>query len=283
MADETGAPPAPPVPPTPPSAPPTPPPAWHVTLAPEMSGYLQNKGWLDTDPKVAVEKITAGFQSLEKLRGVPAEQILRKPAPGDAVAERNFWESLGAPKEPGGYAFDYAGHDETGSAAVKEAVAKAAHTLGIPKVAAERFFKETLAAVANDAAREAANGEALYASEMAALRTNWGPAFDANMFIARQGAKALNVSEEAIDALQETMGARAVMEMFRDVGVRLGEDKFVAGAPGVSGAEMTVDGAKAKLASLMKDAEWVKRHNAGGPAEKAERTRLIRIAMGVSA
>ena len=254
-------------------------PAWHAELPPESINYLQNKGWLDASPKDAVGKILEGYQRLESLRGVPLEQILRKPAPGDAAGQRAFYEQLGAPKEAKGYSFDYAGHDEGGGELVTGAIAQAAYDLGLPKEAAEQFFARTLEALAGDAAREAAVGEAAYASEMASLRANWGANFDSNMFIARQAAQAFGVSEEAVDAMQATLGAKAVMEFFREVGIRIGEDKFVAGAMG-GGATMTREGAIARRAELMKDAAWIKRFTAGGAAEKAEFKTITRLIAG---
>lgn len=254
--------------------------AWHEGMPAETVGWLQNKGFLDADPKAAVGKIIGSFQQMESLRGVPVEQLIRKPAPGDVASQRAFYEALGAPKEATGYEFAYDGHDEGGAKLVRDAVAKAAYDLGIPKTQAEAFFGAAIQAVAQDAQREAQVSEEATAAQWAALRADWGPNLEGNMFLARQAAAAFNVSEDVMDALQETMGVQATMNFFREIGVKIGEDRFVHNPAGGAPNVMTVGQAQARKAELMQDREWQKRFMAGGAPEKAEFDRITRILAG---
>ena len=256
-------------------------PAWHVGLPEASVGYLQNKGWLDADPKAAMGKILSSYQEAEKVRGIPVNELIRKPpANADVATQRAFYEALGAPKEATGYEIAYEGHDESGAKIVQGQIAQAAFELGIPKAAAEQFFTKTLEALALDVDRTAAEGEAAYASEMASLRANWGANFDANMFIARQAAKAFNVSEEMVDAMQSGIGAKAVMEFFREVGTKIGEDRYVTGSGQPGSGIMTREMAISRRAEVMKDPEWIKRFSAGGAQEKAEFQKFTSIIAG---
>ena len=58
-------------------------------------------------------------------------------------------------------------------------------------------------------------------------------------------------------SLEGVIGYDKIMEMFRSIGEKIGEDKFIkSGAPGNQGGPMTREQAVAKKADLMSDPVW---------------------------
>jgi hypothetical protein len=101
------------------------------------------------------------------------------------------------------------------------------------------------------------------------------------MFVAKRAATALGVTPEAVAALEGVVGYKAVMELFRNVGSKIGEDKFVqsitpGGAPGVMTKEQAVE----RKAALMADQVWTKAYLAGDAAKAAEMLALNTMIVG---
>jgi hypothetical protein len=68
------------------------------------------------------------------------------------------------------------------------------------------------------------------------------------------------------------------MEMFRNIGSKIGEDSFVRGSNSVGGAQiMTTNQALDEKKALMRDPAWVTRYLAGGREETAKMVALNTI------
>jgi hypothetical protein len=112
-----------------------------------------------------------------------------------------------------------------------------------------------------------------------ALRKEWGAAHDQNVEIARNAARKLGFTPEAVDALEKTMGYDGVMKFMHGLGSKLGEANFVSSGEtqGFNGA-MTPAAAKNRIQQLRGDPEFTRRYVAGGATERAEMERLHRMA-----
>ena len=251
---------------------------WYQGVADaETLGHWQNNGWdKKTAAEVAVEA-TKSWKNAEKFVGAPANEILRVPKDAsDEAGWKNVWSRLGKPAEAKDYDLsavkgaDGNALDENFANFVREQ----AFNLNLPKDAgaalAQRFAKYM------DDGKAAASVEvaAKLATEKTELAKNWGANFEANKFVATQAAKALGVDPETVAALEKQVGYAKVMEMFRNIGSKIGEDKFVTSqAPGGNGV-MTRDQAQARKSELMKDQAWVKSYLAGDAAKAREMTAL---------
>jgi hypothetical protein len=88
-------------------------------------------------------------------------------------------------------------------------------------------------------------------------------------------------SPKRVAALEKVVGYAATMEMFRNIGTKIGEDKFVLRRISrTCGNAMTREQAVDRKASLMNDKVWVKAYLAGDAEKAAEMTALNTMIVG---
>ncbi len=246
----------------------------------EFVGHLTNKGWdKKTATEVAIEAVKS-WKSAEKMVGVPANEIIRKPKDlNDTAGWQAFYEAAGKPKAPTDYDFSNVKRPDGTPVdpGFAEFMRTAAFQHNLSKDGAVAFandFVKWESARAASAQTEAAGRLALEKTELA---KNWGPNYAANEFVAKQAAAALGVTPEAVAALEKVVGYAKVMDMFRSIGAKIGEDKFVLTPNPAGQGVMTRESAVATLADLKADREWVKRYLAGGVPEKQQMHALTKI------
>jgi hypothetical protein len=272
----------------PPAADTQPPPAaagapWHQgKVDAEILGHLQNRGWHDKPADVVALEAIRAHREAERLIGAPANEMLRMPKPTDEVGTKAFWGRLGAPDTKEGY--DLSGvkfADGTAlDAGFVDQLRTAADQFHLPKDAAAHMAQSFVKFMEGADAAEAAETAAALVNEKAALAKNWGANFEANKFVAQSAARALGIDPETVAALESQVGYSKVMEMFRNIGSKIGEDKFVSGGVGASNGVMTREQAVSRKADLMKDSAWVDRYMKGGTAEGREMQALITLIVG---
>ncbi|MBV8096598.1 MAG: hypothetical protein JO110_25820 [Acetobacteraceae bacterium] len=269
---------------TPPAAPPPPTPKWFEgKVDAETIGHIQNRGWHDKAPEiVAIEAIKA-HREAEKYIGVPADQVIRLPKdPADAKAWDAVWARLGSIKD--GEKVDYANIKHADGSPLDAQLADLAtglaHRTHATRDGAIILAQELAKFLDGRKANELADQTAALAKEKDALAQNWGANANVNAVVATNAAKALGVRPEEVNALEKVIGYSRVMEMFRQIGTRIGEDSFVRGQGATSGGVMTVEQARAEIVTLKNDPEWVKRWLNGGRAEAKQFENLTRIIAG---
>lgn len=237
----------------------------------ETIGYLQNRG-LDKKPIEEALLATIGaHRAAEKHLGVPSAELVRLPKP-EATPEqkKEFYQRLGMPADPKDYDLT-AVKDEKLNGALRTAAANA----GLSKDAAASLAT-ALAAHFTEVEKEK---ETLSAANLTAerekLMKEWGSNFEANKLVAQNAARALNLDPEIITKIEKIEGYGKIMEMFRSLGQRMGEDKFVT-PPNKSGV-MTAQQAMDRKATLKADSGWVAKFLAGDAAAVAEMAALDKI------
>ena len=70
---------------------------WYSTVNQENHGYIENKGWKGPDDMLN------SYMGLEKMRGVPEDQILKIPLAEDADGMNEMYNRLGRPETADGY------------------------------------------------------------------------------------------------------------------------------------------------------------------------------------
>jgi hypothetical protein len=271
-------------PPAPAAATQQPPASWYSSADPTIVGHLQNKGWDKLTPDQAALKAAQSHFEFEKLHGVPKEQLLRFPKDAaDAEGWKNVYNRLGVPEKPDDYDFttvkqaDGQPVDKT----FTDEVRALAHKLNLPKTTASLFAQELANRAEVESKNEQANYEAELAKEKATLKANWGQFATQNMIVAQDAARALGVTDADLAALEKGIGYSRVMEMFRNIGQKTGDDKFVrSDTPGSDGV-MSREQALSKLDILAKDTNWYERFKAGDATTKREFDTLTAIAAGV--
>lgn len=261
-----------------------PPTKWYEGQDPTLVGHITNKGWADKPVnEVAVEAIKAHLNA-ERLIGAPSDQVVRIPKADDEAAQNQFWQKLGFPAT-GKEGYDFSAIKGPDGAPLKtptiDQVREIAGALRLPQATALRLAEEltkfeTGRLTADQAERTAKLGE-----QKKALADNWGQNFEANMLVARAAAKAIGIDPEVVGALEGVIGYDKIMEAFRTLGTKLGEDKLIVPPNDpTKGGVMSKDQAKARLEELKRDEAFTKRYLAGGAPEAREMTSLIAIIAG---
>lgn len=261
-----------PPPATPPASTPAAPvaPAWLTGADETTVGYVANKGW--TEPKQVLE----GYRNLEKLLGADkAGNAVIVPKEGATPEEQAaFFNRLGRPTDPAGYQIEV---PQGGNKDFATAAAAKFHELGLTKAQGEALAKWNNEQVGAFTTQSAAARQAEFAADDAALKTGWGQAFAQNVAQAQAGMRAMGLDAAAVDKLQGALGHKSTMEFLQRIGARTGEATFVAGSTETKfGNALTPGQAKARIAELRNDKDWVKRYQAGGmkSAEFNEMQRL---------
>lgn len=252
-----------------------------------MVGHFQTKGWDKLTPAVAAVQATKAHREVEKMIGQRADHdfipVPRAPDKGDWNA---VWTRLGKPAEAKDYDFttvarkDGKAVDETLVNTLRETLFKA----NVPKQYAVDVVKGVVGYLDASDATSAADTAAKVSEERIALAKNWGTTPDAlqaspNMQIAKNAAAKLGIDVEAVNKLEGAVGYAKVMDMFRNIGVRIGEANFHTGnglGVDVNGM-MTYEQAVARKGELKGDSVWVSKFLAGDQQAKKEMTALDTI------
>lgn len=187
---------------------------------------------------------------------------LSRPDPQN-VAAWDGWQALGWEPDASKYkltrpqAFKDAKDFDEG---MLDAMSKAAHELRIPAPMAQGFYEKASDYLAGLNARVLkAEADGLAALE-AQMKQDWGADYEPRRTRAAQAMRALGVSDAEAAALEELKGAPAVLGLFDRLGKALSEDQLVA-HQGSDGAGVTPWGAKAQMAQLAADPEFMRAMN----------------------
>lgn len=269
----------------PPVVPPVVPPAvdaWTTGLDADLLGHAQNKGWHDKSPAEAAREVLKAHRAAEALIGLPADRVLKLPKDAsDEAGWKEVWAKLGKPADPKEYDFSTV---KVGEAPLSEAQADFLRTqasaLNLSKDGALQLAQAFAKREADAGVSSAADLTAKMAEEKAALAQNWGANAEANLFIAKQTALKLGVTPEQVATLEGTLGYSKVMEMFRSIGQKIGEDRFVSNGSDFNKGLMTREQAVARKAELMRDEAFTKRYMNGDAAANREMQALLTIMVG---
>jgi len=267
----------------------TPPPVekpWHEGLSAEDVGFLQNRGWDKLPPRDAAVKAMESYREAAKFTGAPPDKLIRLPDNmADGEAMKPVWSKLGVPSDKAGYDLS-AIKNADGSALSQEFVdfiQTSALNRQLTKDAALGLAADMIKRANGEKAEQVAVNQAKLLEEKTALDKLWGPNKDLHLTVAKQAALALGIPPEAISALESQIGYKAVMEMMRNIGSKIGEDKFimnnVPGGPTV----MTHSQAQARKSELMRDTAWASKYLAGDTAAAREMLALNQIIVSQAA
>jgi len=226
-------------------------PSWLEGADEVTVGYVQNKGW--DDPKQVLE----GYRNLEKLLGADKANnaIIIPKADADPKEWAAVYDRLGRPTAPDGYKVDL---PEGGDKAMHEASLSKFHELGLTKNQGENLLNWYNGVILEHLQNEQVQKQTTFQQEDAALKSEWGAAYNQNLAQAQAGMRGLGLDTETVDKLSEALGHKATMGLLQRVGAGMREDSLVTSdtAGGFSSA-LTPGQAKAEIQTLMKDRDFV--------------------------
>lgn len=236
-------------------------------LSQEAMEFVNNKGFK------TVEDVVNGYRNYEKYQGVPQEKLLKLPDENNADEVNAFYKKLGRPDKAEDYKFEIAeGQDD----AIAKAIAPELFKIGLSQKQAAAIYKTLETAKIEQG--KAAEAAAIKAEED--LKTEWGSNYDNNLKAAQQAAKIAGVTPEQIEALQKATDYKTVMNIFKNLASKFGEDVLRgAGDNRQSRFTLTPQQAREKIEQLKSNAEWVAKMNSGDKAALQEYDELAKIAV----
>lgn len=238
---------------------------WKSGLNDDLRGFVENKGF--KDPSAMIDS----YKNFEKLMGAPKDRILKLPESAEAPEWNDIYNRLGRPEKAEEYKLD-AFQDEK----LREFNRQAFHEAGltttqVDKLAAKwgEFFNQRNQEIADEAAQRDIQGDQK-------LKQEWGQAYNQNIEIGKRAARELGIDGDAIDGIQKALGFEKTMKLMTSLGQKLGEGEFVSGNSTTN--ILSPQGAKAKIDTLMRDQDFVKRYMSGDTAAREQMSRLHQMA-----
>lgn len=241
---------------------------WYSSIQDEsLRGFAELKGW--KDPGAAIDS----YRNLEKLRGVPENELVRLPKEGDAEAWDQVYSRLGRPESPDLYELPIPEGDD---GAFAKTAAEWMHKAGLTKQQAQQIAAMNNEFISEQVKAYEAEKAANQARELDDLKSEWGMAYDQNTEIARRGAQQFGIEPEMLEKIEDAIGTKALLTMFHNIGSKVGEHKMVQGQG--DGFKLSPAAAQERISQLKGDKEWVSKYLSGGANERAEMERLIMMA-----
>lgn len=270
-----------------PAAPPAPaaaptPAAWYGDLSanPELKAFAETKQF--KDPAAALES----QRNLERLVGVPADQLIRKPKDAnDAEGKKAYLTSIGVPEAADKYELPVpAGFDP---AFAKSAAAWMLES-GIPKEAGQALTAKWNEYIQAEVAKGIETEKTAFANGMVQLKDQWGGAYDERVELAKRALRTFgkeiginDIGDAGFQSLEKGAGGGVqLIKLLAAVGARTSEDPFVGG--GTPQFTMTAEQANAKIASLRADPAWSSAYLGGDKNKAAEMLKLQEISVGTA-
>ena len=238
-------------------------------LSEENKSFVANKGFKSYDD------VVTSYINLEKYQGVPQEKLLKMPDENNADEVNAFYKKLGRPDKAEDYKFEIAeGQDD----AIAKAIAPELFKAGLSQKQASAIYKTLEAAKIEQT--KAAEAAAIKAEED--LKAEWGANYDNNLKAAQQAAKIAGVTAEQIEALQKATDYKTVMNMFKNLASKFGEDGLkgasVAGSS-QSRFTLTPQQAREKIEQLKTNKEWQAKISSNDKAALQEYNELVKISV----
>ena len=214
-------------------------PGWTDGMADDHKGYVENKGWKDSSDMLN------SYQNLEKLRGVPEDQILRWPDdPGKEGAMDPIYSRIGRPETADAYTNVLGDGFDTDAF---KAISESAHSLGL----GDGQFQGLQKIVAEQS-------QAMLEQQAAATDAafdQWTASKPDDLANAQRAMSELGITEEQAAAM--VAGDKtAIFDFAAKVGARTSEAPVIQGA-GAGEFAITPSAAKSKITELMADKDFM--------------------------
>lgn len=216
----------------------------------ETKSFIQDRKF--TDP----EQLAQSYLNLEKLKGVPEDRLLKLPEKMEGAEARAVFERLGAPKEAKGYELQV--KDDFGGTKFAEHAQAVFHKHNLTKAQGQNVISELTQFATTERAALAETRKNAMIQADTKLKSEWGPNYDKNVNIAKQGAKILGLDEKSLDIMEALQGRDVLLKNLQKIGVSVGESPFVDGSPAAVQTE-TPEVAQEEIQKLILDKEFGKK------------------------
>ena len=191
----------------------------------------------------SLDALAISYLNAQKMLGVPPANLLKLPTAPDDAAWSDVWARLGRPDAPDKYELQ-APEGVSLNAEMTAAFKSQAHALGLNTQQAAKLFEWYGGQTSAVQAAAAQTREAAYSSTQAALKTEWGAAYDQNLDLATRALNHFGGPELGAYLRDSGLGNNPVLiRAFAKMGTSLTEDgvlgRATAGSLTPSPAEAT--------------------------------------------
>jgi len=229
---------------------------------PSVRSLVANKQWQSP------ESLIESYMGLESKMGASDSELIRLKGIDDREAwhgKGGIFQRLGRPETAEGYEFPSIQADE-GRIDLSGDFAKFAFEQGLSKTqgeAAVAWFTANMEGAEN---ADKLNQEAKQASELQAVKIEWGSAWDSNVAIAQAGMKALGIDQAMAAAIESEIGTRELLMRMNNVGRLVGEHNIAgSGGPAAAGY-MSPAEAQGEINTLKADPDFMAKWMEGEPS-----------------
>ena len=249
---------------------------WTEGLGEDAQGYVENKGWSGAG------QMLDSYRNLEKAMGAPADQIVQIPKDAeDTDGWNSVYSRMGRPETADGYKLSDTPVPD-GAIDLTGDLKQWAHEAGLSQTQTAILYDRYNGKLSELVKEQHQQGTEMVQAEEAALKKEWGSAWDENIAAATRFRQRFGIDGETIDKLEGALGLKGVLELTAKIGRGLGEHAMPTGSEEDSGNGlafgMTPGAAKAKIDELMLDKEFMGQYVDGRPQAVDRMTRLHSLA-----
>ena len=229
--------------------------------SPELRGKFELKGFK------SIDDLANGYANAESLIGkfngghAPERTIVLPADDADGSARRAVLTKLGVPEKPEGYGFKPT--DPKADPAFANKLAEFAHKHGLPLKEAQGFVGDATTLIEGLAKTQAdataASRTAAVDADVAALKTEWGEAYDGRVSTLKAACEKLipetfegKSRKDVIMAMESAMGPKGFAKWVYSLTEMFGEGRFVEPMKAPGDRSLTPDGKVAAIRDLSK-------------------------------
>lgn len=187
---------------------------WFDGMSKEEIGHIQNKGW------ETPADMYKSYAELEKFRGVPEDQLIKKPKEGESWDE--VYSALGRPESPEAYVYN--APEGTEVSLIIEDIQKAAFDAGMSSAGFTQLTDAYNEAVAREQQAMAEQKEIERGNQIEDARQKYGKDLDTVVATADATAVAMGWSQDVADTIREAMGVTGMLDFMSKIADAVGED-----------------------------------------------------------
>lgn len=223
--------------------------------------------------------VIKSYRNLEKLTGVPADQIIKLPKGDDPKAWNEVYTRLGRPEKAADYKLPI---PEGQDGAFAKTAAEWFHEAGVTQAGATRLatkWNEFQAAQQKQYTEQLAARDT---EQVNALKSEWGANYDRLAGQVDKAAETFGMKPDQLAALKQVMGPKEAMQFLQKIGSKLGveDNQFHDGAAPQGFNNMSPEQAQAEIQRLQKDKLFAQEFNSNDPRVKSEaRQKMARLSV----
>jgi hypothetical protein len=209
------------------------------------------------------------YSNLEKLTGVPADQIIKLPKGNDPAAWNEVYTKLGRPESADKYVIPV---PEGQPKEFASEASKWFHEAGLPQSAVTKIAEKWngfMDAQQKAHAEKQAQDQQIQVNE---LKKTWGAEYDKNASVVDRAAETFGMNQDQLSALKQVLGPKGAMEFLHKIGSKIAVEGQGDPAGMTQRGEFTMnaDQAKAEIARLKGDKDFARLFTSADPKQRME-------------